>query len=247
MSIAVFIDTPAAKHDLAIELAVALGEYCLEENEPLYLLADAVTALEVGISLIGSRESRTVESGEYRVSPIQLLPFIPRPNSKDDEVLRGTSELSSGGEISELFELGLFARKGERADEIEFGDEPAQALSQVISAARPKCIIGMGMDSTFWISIGSGIESSPDYWPRLMMIEGLGNTNILSKFEQTIVIRPEISSVRRRELDALLETVELEELRLQAERDGALVAAFLQELTRKDSRDDGTTFRALTR
>ncbi|MEX5220014.1 MAG: hypothetical protein NW701_19510 [Nitrospira sp.] len=229
MSIAAFIDTPEFKRDLAIELAVTMAEFSIEEDEPLYLLADAVTALEVGMSLIGARESRTVEGGEYRVSPIQLLPFISRPNSWDGEFLQGTSD--AGGEISELFELGLFARKGERAEEWNFGDEPAVALSQVMARVRPRYVVGLGDSSVYWTAISDGIQrSTREYVPQIVIIEGFESERVEGRYERIFVRRPDFTPVRRTEREFSREVHELEELRLVAERDGALVAGFLDFL-----------------
>lgn len=231
MSIAAFIDTPESKRDLAIELAITMAEFSIEENEPLYLLADAITALEVGMSLIGSRESRTVEGGEYRISPIQLLPFIPRPNSWDDQFLRRTSESNAGGEISEFYELGLFARMGERAEERDFGDEPASALSQVIATMRPKHVIGLGDSSVYWTAIRDGIQrSTPEYVPQIVIIEGFGSGRVEGRYDRIFVRRPNFIPVQRTGREFSREVDELDELRLAAERDGALVAGFLDFL-----------------
>lgn len=231
MSIAAFIDTPEFKRDLAIELAVTMAEFSIEENEPLYLLADAVTALEVGMSLIGSREPRTVEGGEYRVSPIQLLPFIPRPNSWDDAFLRVTSESDADGEISELYELGLFARRSERAREWDFGDEPAFALLQVMATVRPKHVVGLGDSSVYWTAISDGIQrSTPEYVPQIVIVEGFGSERVEGRYERIFVRRPDFTPVQRTERQFSGEVDELEELRLAAERDGALVAGFLDFL-----------------
>lgn len=231
MSIAAFIDAPELKRDLAIELAVTMAEFSIEENEPLYLLADAVTALEVGMSLIGSRESRTVEGGEYRVSPIQLLPFIPRRSSWDDEFLTGTSESDAGGEISELYELGLFVRRDEHAEQWGFGTEPTFALSQVIATVRPKHVIGLGENSMYWTAINEGIQSSiGEYVPQIVIIEGFGSGRIEGRYEPILVRRPDFTPVQRMEREFSRELDELEEPRLAAERDGALVARFLDFL-----------------
>lgn len=231
MSIAAFIDTPEFQRDLAIELAVAMAEFSIEENEPLYLLADAVTVLEVGISLIGSRESRTVEGGEYRASPIRLLPFIARPNSWDDESLRKGPELVSGGEISEIYELGLFARRGESAEERDFGDEPAYALSQVIATIQPNNVVGLGEGSAYWAAISDGIQrSTRDHVPRLIFIEGFGSERVDGRHERIFVPRPDFAPVRRTEREFRREDDELEEIRLAAERDGGLIAAFFKAL-----------------
>ena len=234
MSIAAFIDTPEFRPDLAIELAVTMAEFSLEENEPLYLLADAVTALEVGVSLIGSRESRTVEGGEYRVSPIQLLPFIPRPNSPDDELLRGREESEEGGEISELYELGLFARRNERAEEENFGDEPFLALSQVMATVQPKYVVGLGGSSQYWTAVSDGIQrSTREYVPQIVTIEGFGSERVEGRYESIFVRRPDVTAVQRTEGRFSREVDDLEELRLAAERDGVLVAGFLDFLVKR--------------
>lgn len=232
MSFAAFVDTPNAKQDLAIELAIALAEFCVEENEPLFLLADAVTALEVGLSVIGSRESRTVEGGEYRASPIVLLPFIPRPNTGEGDILRSVSESGAGGEIDELYELGLFARRGERTAEYDIGDDPASALAEVVAKLNPSHILGLGQTSDYWQAIRKGLErASRRYAPQIITIEGFGSDDVFGGFERTFVVRrPEVFKIRRPEGGFVRDEDDLEELRREAERDGALVAGFLAYL-----------------
>jgi hypothetical protein len=70
VSVAAFIDVQPTEQDLATELAITLAEFCVAENEALFLMADRITALEIGISLIGASESRTVEDSEHRVPTI---------------------------------------------------------------------------------------------------------------------------------------------------------------------------------
>jgi hypothetical protein len=232
MSFAAFVDSPDANKDLAIELTIALAEYCVEENEPLFLLADAVTALEVGMSLIGSRESRTVEGGDYRASPIVLLPFIPRPKSWEDDILRATSESGAGGEIEELYELGMFARRGEGFAELVLGDEPAFALSEVIARANPNRIFGLGSTSGYWQAVSSGFErAGPTYTPQLIMIDGFGSDVVLGRSERAYVNRPEFAKIGRVARELAHEGEEFEAIRNEAERDGALVAGFYNYLT----------------
>lgn len=123
MSVAAFIDVQPTEQDLATELAITLAEFCVAENEALFLMADRITALEIGISLIGASESRTVEDSEHRVPTIVLLPFIPRANSLDNEVLRYSADLNVGGDLEDLFDLGVFARGGPRR--IRFRPQPS--------------------------------------------------------------------------------------------------------------------------
>lgn len=238
MSIVAFIDTPNIQHDLAIELAATLAEFAIEEHELLYLLADAVTALEVGLSLIGSRGSRTVEGGEYHVSPVTLLPFIPRPNSLDDNFLRKW-ETDTGGDISEFYELGLFARPGERDGKRDFGDEPATALARLIETERPLHIVGLGEDSVYWTTISEAIR---DYRPRIVMIDGFGSEHVKAPHERLSVARPEVARAWRKDRELSREVDELEELRFAAARDGALVAGFLQLLIDKMRHDGESHF-----
>lgn len=233
MSIAAFIDASDYQRDLAIELAVAIAEFSIEENEPLYLLADAVTALEVGMSLIGSREARTVEGGEYRASPIRLLPLISRPNSGDDKALRVKAESDVGGDIFELYSLGLFARRDEHDDEMDFGDEPELALSQAIATVRPKYLVGLGAKSAYWTTISDVIQKfSHEYIPQILMVDGFEPEHVKGRFEKIYVRHPDFTSIRRTERESAPEIDELEELRRAAERDGALVAEFFHTLIR---------------
>jgi len=231
MTIVAFVDTSEARHDLAIELAVAAAEFSLDEDVPLYLLTDAITALEVGISLIGSRESRVVEGGEYRASPIRLLPFIQRSHVIEDGFLRGESESGEGGDISELFDLGLFARPQERGEPWEAGDEPATALLKVIEAVRPEQIVGLGRKSAYWKTVGESLqESTGGRVPRVITIDGFEPDDTDKQSQPFVVRRPDIRPVGRRESERPSETDALEEQRLAAERDGQLVAGFIQFL-----------------
>ncbi len=230
MSIAAFVDPPDRKQDLAIELAIALAEFCIQEHENLYLLSDVTTALEIGISLLGSRESRVIEGGEYRPSPLVLLPFIPRPNSADDRALREGREDESGGGIEELFALGLFARPREREAEFDPGGDPAIALRNVIAWAHPQQIVGLAEASRYWEAIEEGIgRAARVYNPRLVVFEGFEVDRRISGLERTVVSRPEGWSVERAE-DERIRDEELWGAQRQAESDGALVAGFYRHL-----------------
>lgn len=231
MSIVSFIDTEDHNRDLAIEIAVTLAEFCVTEQQRLYLLADAATALEVGIGLLGSRRSRTLEGGTYLASPIRLLPLVRRPNDKDDEVLREGSEQDIGGGLSELIELGLFAGRPDGQDEAYLGDDPVSALRQVVREQRPKYIVGLGKNSKFWRTIAEAVDRSRgDYVPRLLAIEGFFPDFVEVKHEPVPVRSgdfkraPEFAD-KASERDEALDTI----LRL-AWTDGSIVGNFLDKL-----------------
>jgi hypothetical protein len=235
MSIAAFVDVAEDQRDLAVELTVAMAEFSVAEVQPLYLLADALTALEVGINLLGSRDSRTVEGGSYRVSPIQLLPFIPRPGWRDDEALREQSDGESDGDISEMYDLGLFARPQERDDRKDLGDDPARALSRVIERVQPRHVVCLGKTSEYWKVVDSTLSRQRNsYKPRIVTIQGLSSEPERSTDSyETVIVRPaEIREAIRPREDAPRE-IELDEfqaLRGAAAREGAAVAAFIEFL-----------------
>jgi hypothetical protein len=232
MSIAAFIDPPLSAQHMAVELAVAAAEFCISRNETLYLLADSVTTLEVGISLIGLWESRTVESGESRASPIVLLPFIPRPESVEDQVLWRESESDNGGEIVEFYKLGLFARRGEGAADFDFGSEPAFALQRVIADQNPARILGLGEASPYWEAVGRGLqEAAPPYRPKIITVEGFGSSPFGDATENVFVPRPAVTLIRRPLADLTIEVDDQQALRREAERDGAMVAALFERLS----------------
>lgn len=239
MSIVSFVDIMEQKRDLAIEIAVVLGEFCVAEKQPLYLLADAVTALEVGVSLLGSRPSRTVEGGRYLPSPIRLLPPIRRPDFKDSELLRSGAEREIGGGLDELIELGLFARREEFPDEPYLVEEPETALHRVIEAKRPKLIVGLGQNSVIWNTIRHGIDSAGgDYFPLLLDIEGFFPDGMKAGYERVQVRGNERRFALGLEGKDSERDEALEDTRRSAWIDGTIVANFMKELTDRLPRKD---------
>lgn len=234
MPIALFVDTPSSRWDLAAELALAVAELCVAEYHRLYLLSDSLTLLEVGIGLLGSRESRTVEGGEYKASPIIVLPPIPRPNRWEDTVLGSAEDLSVGGDIDEFYQLGLFARSEEVETGLEWDTNPAVAFEEVIATAHPNIIIGLGSDSELWNSVVRGLKrSSEGYVPRLVFIDGFEPTvEVAGRFERAFVHKPDRFRVEGRTTEETGEESALAHIRLKAEGDGALMAGLFEYLTR---------------
>ena len=172
MTIAAFVDMEGQDRHLAIDLAIAIAEYSVLEDQTLYLLSDAPAALEIGLALIGMRAPRTIEGGEYHASPIKLLPFLPGPIDSESGILQSTGDDGVGGEIQELRRLGLFADLDENDGEVEITGEPVSAFEAVISK-MPELIIGLGADSDLWQIVSDGLRRTNTYSrQKIVSIEG---------------------------------------------------------------------------
>lgn len=227
MLIAAFVDPTSEDQDLAIELIVSFAEFCVERHRRLQILSDLPTALELGVALLGTRESRTVEGGEYRSSPISLLPFIHRESALEYDALASSGDDEIGGTLEEFYHLGLFERRDEELDAKKFAPNPASVFEDALVSAKPTYIIGIGPESEIWASVGRAMERRRDYKPKVLVLDGFEPVHIERPFEPTVIRRPEIFQAIRSADEIGRDEGEFEGIRLSAVRDGALLAGLL--------------------
>ena len=100
-----------------------------------------------------------------------------------------------------------------------------------MARVRPKYVVGLGDSSVYRTAISDGIQrSTREYVPQIVIIEGFESERVEGRYERIFVRRPDFVPVRRTEREFSREVDDLEDLRLAAERDGALVAGFLDFL-----------------
>jgi len=229
MSIVLFVDSERDRQDEAIECAIAVAAFCNARREPLYLTCDAATALEIGVSLLGTRQARTVDGGAYAPSTLRLLPALRRSGAAAEDFTGGPDDKSGGG-VEELLQLGLFARSGEGEGTAEFGDDPALAIERTVATLAPSLVIGLGRESPLWPSLARGAGRAASR-PVLLEIEGFAPTRPSDSFERVQINVPDspIRSEDRSE-DEIDDFVEVQR---RAERTGALVGRLFDELARR--------------
>ncbi len=79
------------------------------------IVAEPSICLEIGISMLGRGEARTVEGGERRKSPVTIYPFIDQSSrSKVEYSLLGRNDGETGKEsgfLNDLYEYGAIERE----------------------------------------------------------------------------------------------------------------------------------------
>lgn len=82
------------------------------------IVAEPSICLEVGLSMLGRGEARTIEGGERRKSPVTIYPFVSKSNRSDAEFSLLGRNTSFNGEVSresgfldDLYALGAFERE----------------------------------------------------------------------------------------------------------------------------------------
>ena len=232
MTIATFVDPSIHQRDLALDLGIAIAEYSVSENHPLYLLTDAGAALAIGLALLGARASRKLEGGKYHKSPICLLPSLRKFDSIEDELLTSPEVDGVGGGIEEMHRLGLFADPEEYDGELELKGEPEVVFERVI-ANSPDLILGIGAESRLWQTVSRGLSRAKVHFGRTVAcVEGFEPIWIDPSLTVTTVGRDNKAGVRASEFYSGDDEYGLEEARRDAEQNGLLVAALLEFLVR---------------
>ncbi len=231
MDFAVFVDPEVHEHDVAIEIAAALSEFCVIENRTLALLCDAATALEIGLDALGLQESRTVEGGKRRSSPVSLLPFIPRPDFPDVELLWRDGKDTSGGGIEDIYNLGIFAGDDESDVRSRFRGEPFSAFERLVAETSPEFVVGLGTRSNLWKAVASGIDTGKSRRTRVVLIDDLSSPNLVPGMEHLRIVRRELGSVDGGEKRFAEIADDFRNIERQAWRDGELVGSFLAFLS----------------
>ena len=232
MRIAAFVDPGDSERDLALDLAIGIAEYAVTEETDLYLLSDAATALEIGLALLGARPSQTVEGGDYRPSPIVLLPFIRRLGSPEDKLLFSSDDNNNiGGGMEELYSLGLMRQIDE--ERTRAGDESPAVVFERVIADSADVIIGLGAESDLWQSVLrclSRLHATPER-KILVCIDGVVPAGIDVPSRIT-VRRGNAAEVRREHVDGDDGNEMAKEERDSSER-GALVGGLFEFLFRE--------------
>ena len=158
MAIVAFVDPRETERDRAVDAAIAIAHYSVAEDQALYLLSDRATALVVGLALVGTRPSRTLEGAEYRASPIVLLPFLDRDDMLENRVLAFKGDDEIGGGIEELYDLGVFSDRHRRRGNDGLDGGSVDMLKRTI-VDEADIVIGLGAQSPLWQAVG---ECLPD-------------------------------------------------------------------------------------
>lgn len=229
MTICTFVDPDDVERDHALRLAIAIAEHSLTENRTLFLLCDPITVVEIGLALLGSRTSRTLEGSEYRVSPIVLLPFLRGRRTLESEIVEVADEHDSGGGLADIYDLGVFAGYDEYDSFWSPTDDPIEVFEKII-AETSSIVIGLGSKSDLWESVyrASSVREPHD---DQLIVDVEGFTPRLSfPFPMVKVTRNESAFVRRDSSSRDEQAHFVEEERQTEEQRGALLAALFEFL-----------------
>ena len=229
MTICTFVDPDDVERDHALYLAIAIAEHSVTENRPLFLLCDPITALEIGLALLGTRTSRTVEGGEYRVSPIVLLPFLRGRRNLESKIVEVGEDDELGGGLGEIYDLGVFAGHDEHDSFWSRTDDPSEVFEKLI-AETPGIVVGLGSKSDLWQTLHTASSvREPHGDQRIVDIEGFA-PRLSDSFPIVKVTGNENAYVRRDSSDGDEHSRAMEEERQKEEQQGALVAALFEYL-----------------
>ena len=241
MTICTFVDPDDEERDRALYLAIAIAEHSVSENRPLFLLCDPITALEIGLALLGTRTSRTVEGGEYYASPIVLLPFLRGRRTLESTLIELPEDDEHGGGLDEVFHLGVFAQHDEHDTFWLPSDEPTEVFEKII-VQTPGIVVGLGSKSTLWQAVYTASSASgPRADQRIVDIEGF-TPPLSAALSMVKVSRNENAYVRRDYSDADEQTLAIEDARQNEEQRGALVAALFEFLNSSLDRPTPSAF-----
>lgn len=110
-----------------------------EPPQVIGIIAEPSACLEIGLSMLGRGETRTVEGGERRASPVRLFPFVAGLDREDGEIdliSRGETESGNYGTLDDLV---MFGAVEQDPDFPLAGRERQRALEVLerVSRARP--------------------------------------------------------------------------------------------------------------
>jgi hypothetical protein len=162
MNILAFFDPSPEQADAAIEVAVALADHCILTGRELSLVCDGVTALEVGVAVMGLVDAPTVEGGDRSPSHIRILGLIgPR---EEPSAPKDGEAMSDLGPLDQLRADGIFA-------ELNMVPLGAEAMQEMIhNASRGADIaFGLGTKEALWRAAVEGVRERHGY---LIGIEG---------------------------------------------------------------------------
>lgn len=149
-----------------LRLAALTASWLSSRGDTLLVLGDAPALLAVGTSVLGTQESRVLEGGERRDSPIRVLSLLEGDTPELDRALgfrrrpkeapfedreRPLGEEPSWGEelfgdLSLLVEVGIMdvAREGRNGLDPQSAEMTAQILRGQLQRERPSAVLAFG-------------------------------------------------------------------------------------------------------
>lgn len=124
-SILLYIEPDNSERSQLVQMAADLvealtfdAEAAFSQEHTIGIVAEPSICLEIGLSMLGRGETRTVEGGERRKSPITIYPYVTDSKRKEVEFsLLGRNTLSDGemnkesGFLNDLYEFGAIERE----------------------------------------------------------------------------------------------------------------------------------------
>lgn len=163
--ILLYIDPEENERQQMIQIAADLVEtltFQFDGHRPspksIAVIAEPSACLEIGLSMLGRGEARTVEGGERRASPLVLYPFITglsRENGEANLVNReGTDEPGDFGMLDDLAIFGAI----ERDPDISWGQQSATEILEKILQSQPwQSVVMFASDDTLSQIQGQGV------------------------------------------------------------------------------------------
>ena len=168
MNILAFFDPSHEQADAAIEVAVALADHCILTGRALSLVCDGVTALEVGVAVMGLVDSPTVEGGERRQSRIRVLRlFGSREKATTPLDAEAGSDLDP---LEQLKATGIFT-------DLASVPKRAEKMHKMIyeAACQARIVFGLGANRVLWRSADEGVREGRGH---LIGVQGFVPTDL---------------------------------------------------------------------
>lgn len=137
------------------------------------LVAEPSACLEVGLSMLGRGQARTVEGGERSASPLMLFPFVTKEGRDRGELnlLRREwaaedMEEETFGSLSDLLNLGAVEAGTEVSWEHHARVEPNEAVEDAVMHAREQ----QNWDQLVVFSSDAAVPDTLNGWPGVQVI-----------------------------------------------------------------------------
>lgn len=156
-SILLYIDPEETERQQMIQMATDLVEALTFQFEGLRppaqsigVIAEPSACLEIGLSMLGRGETRTVEGGERRASPLMLYPFVSDLSRENGEI-----GLITGGETGEFGDFGMLDDLAvfgaiERDPELPWEEQSApEILERILRRQSWQSVVVFASDNAF--------------------------------------------------------------------------------------------------
>lgn len=150
-SILLYLEPNEAERQPMIQMAADLVEALTLRAEALEhppesigIVAEPFACLEIGLSMLGRGEARTVEGGERRASPLVLFPFVTDQTRESGEMLlmrRRETESEDYGTLDDLALFGAVEQHMELSFEGQTPRSAGEVLERVLSWRSWECIV----------------------------------------------------------------------------------------------------------